>query len=346
MSEEQVVSLEDEVQEVQSKIGSRVGVAARLITQGKSKFYSSTLTSDVLRDTCSVDMRAEDAIKGFQRRLDQRRAQSIANYINSGGTIPSSVILSAQSEARLKYTSRSQVLSFKRVPRAFLILDGQHRVNGFYLAEGKIRVPVIIYNDLSKEDEVALFMDINTTQKPVPNELLLDIKRLAQRESTEEAFLRDLYYKFNDRNDSPLFGLMSPFDKEAGKISHVTFNAALKAVFEAIGTADSDYVYSVLQAYIHAWLAGLRNVGSEMGITDPTLFRAIMLVFPDVADRISNRSDADYTVDNFNDALQPLFKKLRKNTIQNLTGSHLIIAELFRKQLVAGFTLRKPPSGT
>ena len=35
------------------------------------------------------------------------------------------------------------------IPEAFLILDGQHRVYGFSLAKTSLRVPVVIYNNLT-----------------------------------------------------------------------------------------------------------------------------------------------------------------------------------------------------
>ena len=121
------------------------------------------------------------------------------------GTIPGSIILSAQSEADLKYDTSNRTVSFRKHPRAFLILDGQHRVYGFHLAKKKrLRVPVVIFNDLPKFEEVRLFMDINTKQRPVPNELLLDIKRLAETETNEEAILRDVFDQFDKARDSPL----------------------------------------------------------------------------------------------------------------------------------------------
>lgn len=342
MSDEPVLQLGDDTGEVDAKMGVRVGVAARLVTQGKHRFFTTTLPSDVLRDTCSVNMRIEDPIKGFQRRLDQRRARDIAAYIDGGfGTIPSSIILSAQPDAELRYNSRNQVLSFKRVARAFLILDGQHRVNGFYLAQAKLRVPVVIYNNLSKAEEARLFMDINTTQRPVPNELLLDIKRMAQTESDEESLLRDVYDLFNTQTDSPLFGLMSPSEKRTGKLSRVTFNASLKAIFHSLGNNDANYVYQVLQAYLHAWLAGLRSHGTPGAIANPTLFRAIMLLFPAVAERVSDRHEEEYTVENFNEALEPLFARLRKTELKNPTGSHLDVHETFRRRLESGFSIGK-----
>jgi len=65
-------------------------------------------------------------------------------------------------------------------------------------------------------------MDINTKQRPVPNELLLDIKRLADTESGSEALYRDVFDLFDKDPNSPLFGLMSPTEKKKGKISRVT----------------------------------------------------------------------------------------------------------------------------
>ncbi len=74
-----------------------------LVTQGKHRFYTLTVQSDVLANTCFVTTRDEDPIKGFQRMLDQKRAQQIADYIDMGfGTIPTSIVLSAQPSAHLE----------------------------------------------------------------------------------------------------------------------------------------------------------------------------------------------------------------------------------------------------
>ncbi len=42
----------------------------------------------------------------------------------------------------------------------------------FSKARTKLRVPVVVYNGLTKQQESKLFIDINTKQRPVPNELL------------------------------------------------------------------------------------------------------------------------------------------------------------------------------
>lgn len=103
-----------------------VSFTASLVSQGKFRFYTLTMPTDILAQTCAVDRRHEDSFVGFQRRLDEKRAKAIAKYIDEGlGTIPGSIILSAQAEAELYYARRTRTIHFKKHPKAFLILDGQ-----------------------------------------------------------------------------------------------------------------------------------------------------------------------------------------------------------------------------
>jgi hypothetical protein len=119
----------------------------------------------------------------------------------------------------------------------------------------------------------------------------------------------------------------------------VTFNAALKAIFSAFGNSDVKFVYAALSAYLNAWLTGMRARGAPESITNPTIFRAIMLLFPSVAARVSDRHEDKYTIENFNEILQPLFDKMRKADLVNPTGSHLDVYDLFRRRMESGFTI-------
>ncbi|MVW72158.1 DGQHR domain-containing protein [Bordetella sp. 15P40C-2] len=322
---------------------SHLSFAARLITQGQYRFYSVTMPSDVLGATCTVETRYSNPVEGFQRALDEKRAQEIADYIDSGfGTIPCSIILSAQPSADLKYFSRSQVLRINPVPGAFLILDGQHRVYGFHKAKTNLRVPVVIYNGLSRSDEARLFIDINTKQRPVPNELLLDIKKLADAETGSDALHREVYDMFHERPESPLLGLMSPSSRSKGKISRVTFKAALNSISRTIGDADSDWVYSVLRPYIAIWASEIRSHAPENQIANSTLFRAILLFFPLVAERVHARHGDDYSAQNFSEVLTPFFARLRKSDICDPGQSPVALFERYEQVLKTGFTLGGP----
>jgi hypothetical protein len=64
-----------------------------------------------------------------------------------------------------------------------------------------------------------LFMDINTKQKPVPNELLLDIRRLSEVETQTEALLHSVFDLFNSREDSALAGRLSPAERKGHAVA-------------------------------------------------------------------------------------------------------------------------------
>lgn len=319
-----------------------VSYTAVLLTQGEHRFYTLAMPSDMLAETCVVDPRAENPIDGFQRVLDRRRAQEIADYIDHGfGTIPGSIVLSAQQEANLEYIRKSRTIRFNKTPRSFLILDGQHRVYGFKFAKQHLRVPVVIYNNLTRAQEARLFMDINTKQRPVPPELILDIKRLAESETSTEAMLRDVFDAFNTDGKSPLFGLLSPSERAPGKISRVTFNQAIRSIWTTFAESDYQSVHAALGAYLHACVAGLRENDAADKLTNSTLFRALILTFPMVAQRVSDRYGSEYTTANFEKVLAPMFRNVKKSDFQRPGSSHRVLHETFRKALSAGFTLGK-----
>jgi DGQHR domain-containing protein len=252
-------------------------ISVTLITQGNSKFYSGTAEIELIAQCCTTNPRSEDPL-GFQRTLDEKRAESIADYIRNGGTIPSSIILSAQPEAQLTYNSRNKSITFEVLPSSFLILDGQHRVFGFrkLLNQGvKYRVPVIIYKDLTPVQQARLFIDINTLQKPVPKELLLDIKRLAERESDEERLLDELFTCFEEEKDSFLLNKLSRTDKVKGKISKVTFYDGMKPLIRDFSIEDTERLYRIINTYFQAASDIATDNGFNLAslIAKPTIFK-------------------------------------------------------------------------
>jgi DGQHR domain-containing protein len=313
--------------------------SALLVTQGRHRLYSLVLQS---AETCAVDTRQENPIDGFQRVLDKRRARDIADYMDGGfGSIPSAVILSAQPCAQLHYDRAGGLLCFARKARSFLIIDGQHRVWGFKLAQRKLMVPVVIYNKLTRAQECQLFMDINTRQRPVPPELLLDIRRLSETETAAEALLHDVFDLFYMREDSVLKGLLSPSERRKGMISRVTFNAALKSVEGAFADAGAEHVYAVLNLYLRACLSGLRLHEAEANIANPALFKALALLFPSIAERVAERFHGAYSLESFEQILIPFFKRLKKTDLPKPGVGHLALHEHFRKALSAGFSLKQ-----
>lgn len=290
---------------------------ASLVSQGKHRFYTLTVPSDVLARTCFVIRRDEDPIQGFQRLLDKNRAQQIADYIDTGlGTIPNSVVLSAQPEANFSYERKTKTVQFTDHQKAFLILDGQHRIYGFSLAKSALRVPVVVYNELSRADETKLFIDINTKQRPVPNELLLDIRKLAEYQNDAETLMGEIFDLFNDDPQSPLAGLLSPSKKKTGHISRVTFNTALKPLLDLFSDTDAKQIYVIVGAYLAAVKGGIRKSKAPIDITSPIAFRGFFMLFPDVARIVKDRHGSDYSVENFAEALEPVFRNIKASSLK------------------------------
>lgn len=246
------------------------------VTQGSHKFYTCTIPSDVLARCCFVTTRIDDPNEGFQRVLDKKRAAEIAKYIDTGlGTIPSSIILSAQKEADFRIIGRGKTAEFSEHPKAFLVLDGQHRVYGFSLSESTLRAPVVIYNQLSRRDESRLFIDINSKQRGVPNELLLDIKQLAEYEDNEEQFMREIFDYFSKDPESAFLNKFSAASREQKKITRVTFNYSIKPLIGLFIGKDADEIYSILNNYFIAFKSGLGDIECEEALLSSIVFRGV-----------------------------------------------------------------------
>lgn len=303
---------------------------ASLITQGKYRFYALTIPSDVLARTCFVINRDEDPVAGFQRLLNKDRAQKIADYIDSGlGTIPTSVVLSAQEDADFEYTRKTRTVKFRDNSKSFLILDGQHRVYGFHLAKSNLRVPVVVYSDLSRVDESRLFIDINTTQKAVPNELLLDIRKLAEYRNDTETRLGNIFDLFATEPSSPLLGAMSASKRKREHISRVTFNTAMKPILSLFGEVDDKKIYDVISSYLTALLHEAKTSGLSIDITAPVVFRAMLVIFPDIAQRVRDKNGTNYSSDNFAVILKDMFKRIKPSAAKQVGNSVLAYAKIF-----------------
>jgi len=314
--------------------GERLRYSVSLVTQGKNQFYTCTLFSDVLSRTCAISKRSEDPIKGFQRDLDEKRAIEIAEYVDADGTIPNSIVLSAQPAANLKIVGRGKTVEFSDVPGAFFILDGQHRVYGFSKAKTRLRVPVVIYNNLDSRQETKLFIDINTKQRPVPNALLLDIKNLADIESDSEATLREIFDNFDKNANSSLKNFTSRSDSASGKINRVTFNSAVKPLLMQFSTRSADSIYEILNSYLAAVTGLLADKSAEPLLAKPVIFRAFVGLFQSVATRVKDKFDGQYTSENFEAVIGPVFNHFPKAKLTKPGQSWVALRDYLEKRMV------------
>jgi DGQHR domain-containing protein len=272
-------------------------------------YYVAVVSGKLLLANSRVSRRTDDPQHGFNRNLQISRAREIARYLElEHSSIPTNIVLSAQPEANLAF--RRGRLTWDEAPGdAFLVLDGQHRLFSMQHTDLDYDFGVAIYADLTAQQEVQLFVDINTKQKGVPPALLLDIKQLAGSETTTEEKLRRLFDAVAQDPDSPLRGQMSPAATKSGMISRVTFNTALKKPMET-GTLsqtdnDPDRARLVIN-YLTAARRIMRQSGAQRNdLTKATILQAFFEIFDEVVDQTLQR-DRALRPDNFTESLLPL----------------------------------------
>ena len=295
----------------------------------------ASLTSDILKQCCYISRRDEDPNEGFQRVLNVARARSIAKYLEAdGGQIPSPIIVSAKDEASVKM--RGGKISFSLLPSVFLVIDGQHRLYGLTLLSSPIEYPVVIFQGLSLEDEVSLFIDVNTNQKGVSTSLLLDIQSLRGNEAGKEAEKRRIFDLIN--KDSVLAGRLSPTSSAKGKISRKTFydftDPLLDSIYFEGLTPENKYLG--LKNYLEACSSLLDDSNSQrQRLYNSVIFKSFMILLGDVIEKCYKKHE-NFKTESFFETLSPASSiDFDQYTGTNNVTMNRIVADIKRELLQA-----------
>lgn len=263
----------------------KVKVPALVCEQNSKSFFIAVIQSKLLKEVCFISRRDEDSKEWFQRNLNEARAKSISKYLDDQkGIIPSALILSAQQNAGLKFIK--WLIEFEDNKKSFMVIDWQHRMFWLIQSKNNYEIPVVIFNWLRTEEEVNLFIDINTNQKGVPTSLLLDIKQLTWRETDKEQLKRELFDEIN--KNSVLAWLMSPSKSVVWKISRVTFNSALESVINNpfFKEKETATIVKGVKNYLAACeRVFIRSKSSKAKLTNSIFFNALFRIFNTVVDK-------------------------------------------------------------
>lgn len=176
----------------------------------------------------------------YQRLLVPKRLKGITKFIDEGGYFPNSIIINfAEPKENVKVSfdhihkekASDSEFGLLNIPNAYgiaYIIDGQHRVYGYSNSKYKDvhTVPVVAFQDMTSEDQLKIFMEINENQKSVSKNLRIDLEE-------------DLFWS-SSRLDSRMKALRSSTIKMlSGQSGNVLFNkisigedqAALSSVF-------------------------------------------------------------------------------------------------------------------
>lgn len=298
------------------------------ISYNDTMFYMTVIPSKILFDTSKVSRADEDKERGYQRLLGSKRAKDIAKYINDGNVIPGAIILSAQKEANLQFDHKNKTLSYHLAPNAFIVIDGQHRLYGCHQSEQDIPLAVCIFENLSLEEEVQYFLDINSTQRSVPKTLQLELtKFVAKPESKDELRLR-LFNELNEQPTSPLSGRMSSAKSVSGKLSHVGFKDAINplldtTLFQKMNFEDKTKMLINFLSAVEDVL--IESEGNSKRLTIAVFFKALFGAFDEIRNLVITKF-GNYQKESFLDIVAPIgdidwerYKGTNKQVIKSLT---------------------------
>lgn len=161
----------------------------------------------------------------YQRLIKKTRLKSVSEFIENGGYFPNSVVISIDAKncnfdpANTQVSSTISDVGILHLPKKYksaFIIDGQHRIYGYSNSEFKNKntIPVVAFVNLSRDEQVQLFMQINENQKAVSkdlrNTLNADLLWTSDNLIDQQKALcsRISIYLGEDRK-SPLFGKIS-----------------------------------------------------------------------------------------------------------------------------------------
>ena len=248
--------------------------------------YLTAMTAKEIFSVSKVSRVNEDPNQGYQRHLNESRARSIAEYLDSGNIIPGAIILSAQEGTNIKFDNESGRLDLDLGTNALFVIDGQHRLYGSQMAESDVVLPVCIFNGLDQRAEVQYFIDINSTQKGVPKTLRIELmKFLTEEQDSLDTMRSRLFKELGESPDSPLFDRTSATASARGKITLVPFKEALDPHLE--GDILSQFSFPDKKKLIINYLSAVQGVLEEIEendnrLTTSAFFQAIFKVFEKV----------------------------------------------------------------
>ncbi len=214
----------------------------------------------------------------YQRLIKKSRLNSVLDFIETGGYFPNSIVISIDSKKIIFDRANKQVGStlsnvgifhLPKKYRSAFIIDGQHRLYGYTNSKYKNSntIPVVAFLNLSRTEQIKLFMQINENQKAVSKDLrnTLNADLLWDSDNKIEqlrALCSRVSIYLGENRESPLFNKISIGEDKKIITTQAIENALKKSDFlgkvsktkiDELGTfynGDLDATYEKLKSYL------------------------------------------------------------------------------------------------
>jgi len=243
--------------------------------------------------------------EAYQRPVIQKKISELMDYYlgcAEAGTLPAvpgAVLL--VSERRLDFIpiSTHRVLGVLQLPPeggSLRALDGQHRLLAMHqLAEQRpledVQVPAVIFDRLSPDQVVELFVTINAKHTKLNPSHLISLSGRRLYPDRILAASHDIIRALNEEPNSALKGEIKLFGVGAGRVAQSPLAEELKNVFTAIDTGGGRfadqmrnngtkffvlYFAEIAKVFPKAWPSRRHSIKTAMAL------RAFLRVVPDV----------------------------------------------------------------
>lgn len=216
------------------KNNDRIEISAQRLTQPIGEFFLASIDAEKLVNITYSDVRRMEGegreverYLGIQRPLLKNRVKGIRDYLlnSKDATFPTAVIL-AVDERCVEFDEKNGVLYLHpylpedeslgdSIPyhKIAQVLDGQHRIAGFfegeddrrvfsYNKEFKVNVSIFVGIDLSEQAKI--FATVNLAQTKVNKSLAYDLEDLAKKRSPFKT-CHHIAVALDANSDSPFF---------------------------------------------------------------------------------------------------------------------------------------------
>ncbi|OPY67793.1 MAG: hypothetical protein A4E57_02112 [Syntrophorhabdaceae bacterium PtaU1.Bin034] len=212
---------EERIHEIDIKVPATKG------RMGKQTFYNFLIRPFDLLKIAYISHKKSRTIKDaetYQRMVTPKRLKAIAKYIDSGGQFPTNIVINIKSKQALVFDRKDIIgessFGVLHLPNRYAsawVIDGQHRLYGYAYSKrmakhetDKATFPVLAYENLPPMEEAGLFVDINSKQERVKQNLIKEIYADLKWESKDlkerfDALRSRTAIKLNSTVGSPLY---------------------------------------------------------------------------------------------------------------------------------------------
>ena len=252
-----------------------------------------------------LEQRITHNAEAYQRPVIQKKIGELMDYylqcadVQNLPAIPGAVLLTSDRRLDFLPVSSHRVLGVLQLPPdggALRALDGQHRLLALHqLAEQEqtadVQVPAVIFDRLSPDQVVELFVTINAKHTKLKPSHLISLSGRRLYPDPGLAVSHDIVRALSADSGSPLHGDIKLFGVGSGRVAQAPLAEELKSVLtalEAFAGKQADefrdnatrffltYFKQVAKVFAKAW------TGKRYSIKTATALRAFLRVVPDV----------------------------------------------------------------